>query len=119
MASSEGQQHPLSIYYWVWGLLFVVSGFSYGVDYFQLQGSLRWTLILIFMFVKAGFITAIFMHMTWERLALQLTILLPPVLLMIFIGIMAIEGDYTFLTRIEFFTESDFVPVYHNSVTPH
>jgi len=45
--------------------------------------------------------------------------LLPPVLLMIFIGIMAIEGDYTFLTRIEFFTESDFVPVYHNSVTPH
>ena len=119
MAGSEGQQHPLSIYYWVWGLLFVVSGFSYAVDYFQLQGALRWTLILIFMFIKAGFITAIFMHMTWERLALQLTILLPPVFLMVFIGIMAIEGDYTFLTRIEFFTESDFVPVYHNSATPH
>ena len=31
-----------------------------------------------------------------------------------FIGIMAIEADYTFLTRIEFFTESDFVPVYHH-----
>jgi len=45
--------------------------------------------------------------------------LLPPVFLMVFIGIMAIEGDYTFLTRIEFFTESDFVPVYHNSTTPH
>ena len=27
---------------------------------------------------------------------------------MVFIGIMAIEADYTFLTRIEFFTESDF-----------
>ena len=64
---SEGQQHPLSIYYSIWILLFVVSGFSYAVDYYQLQGTLRWTLILIFMFVKAGFITAIFMHMTWER----------------------------------------------------
>lgn len=62
---SEGQQHPLSIYYSIWILLFVVSGFSYAVDYFQLQGMLRWTLILIFMFIKAGFIVAIFMHMTW------------------------------------------------------
>jgi cytochrome c oxidase subunit IV len=112
--SDSGQQHPLSIYYWIWGLLFVISAFSYAVDYYQLQGTLRWTLILIFMFLKAGFITAIFMHMTWERLALQLAILLPPVFLMVFIGIMAIEADYTFLTRIEFFTESDFEPVYHH-----
>ena len=112
--SDSGQQHPLSIYYWIWGLLFVISAFSYAVDYYQLQGTLRWTLILIFMFLKAGFIMAIFMHMTWERLALQLAILLPPIFLMVFIGIMAIEADYTFLTRIEFFTESDFVPVYHH-----
>ena len=49
---SEGQQHPLSIYYSIWILLFVVSGFSYAVDYYQLQGTLRWTLILIFMFVR-------------------------------------------------------------------
>ena len=75
--------------------------------------------LLIFMFIKAGFITAIFMHMTWERLALQLAILVPPIFLMIFIGIMAIEGDYTFLTRIEFFTESDFVPVYHHGDGSH
>ena len=39
------------------------------VDYMQLQGYLRWTLILIFMFLKAGFIIAIFMHVQWERLA--------------------------------------------------
>lgn len=111
MASSEGhQQHPLGIYLWVWLLLFVVSFFSYMVDYMQLEGMLRWSLILIFMFLKAGFIIAIFMHMTWERLALQLAILLPPVFIAVFIAIMAIEGDYTFLTRIEFFGESDFVP---------
>jgi len=110
MASEEGQQHPLSIYFWIWGLLFVVSFFSYMVDYLQLQGALRWTLILIFMFVKAGFIVAIFMHMQWERLALKLAILLPPIAIVIFIWLMAYEGDYTFLTRIEFFGESTFVP---------
>lgn len=110
MASEEGQQHPLSIYFWIWGLLFVVSFFSYMVDYLQLQGTLRWTLILIFMFVKAGFIVAIFMHMQWERLALKMAILLPPIAILIFIWLMAYEGDYTFLTRIEFFGESTFVP---------
>ena len=86
------------------------STFSYLVDYLQVQGMLRWTLIIFFMFVKAGFIVAIFMHMTWERLALQMAILLPPIFIMIFIGIMALEGDYTFLTRIEFFGESNFIP---------
>ena len=29
MASAEGQQHPLGIYYKIWVLLFVLSGFSY------------------------------------------------------------------------------------------
>ena len=43
----------------------------------------------------------------------------PPIFLMVFIGIMAIEADYTFLTRIEFFTESDFVPVYHHGGGSH
>jgi cytochrome c oxidase subunit IV len=62
------------------------------------------------MFLKAGFIVAIFMHMQWERLALKLAILVPPVAIMVLIGLMALEGDYTFLTRIEFFGESDFVP---------
>ena len=108
--AQEGQQHPLTIYYWVWGLLFVVSFFSYMVDYLNFQGALRWTLILVFMFLKAGFIVAIFMHMKWERLALKFAILLPPIAIMVFIALMSIEGDYTFLTRIEFFGESTFVP---------
>jgi cytochrome c oxidase subunit 4 len=110
MAHDKGQQHPISIYLWIWLLLFVVSFFSYMVDYLNLQGALRWTLILVFMFVKAGFIVAIFMHMRWERLALKLAILVPPIAIVVLIGLMTLEGDYTFLTRIEFFGESDFVP---------
>jgi cytochrome c oxidase subunit IV len=81
-------------------ILFVLSGFSYAVDYFQLQGLLRWSLILLFMFLKAGFIIAIFMHMAWERLALIFSILLPPLCLLVFIGLMATEADYTFLARL-------------------
>jgi cytochrome c oxidase subunit IV len=108
--ATEGQQHPLGIYFWIWGLLFVVSFFSYMVDYLHFQGHLRWTLIIVFMFVKAGFIVAIFMHMTWERRALQMAILLPPIAICIFIALMALEGEHTFLTRIEFFGESTFVP---------
>lgn len=100
---TEGVQHPVKIYLWIWLLLFVVSTFSYMVDYFHLHGALRWTLILLFMVVKAGFIVAIFMHMAWERLALKLAILMPPLALLVLIALMAIEGDYTFLTRLASF----------------
>src|SRR5208282_946271 len=100
---AEGQQHPIAIYLWIWALLFIVSTFSYLVDYFHLHGALRWTLIIIFMLVKAALIVAIFMHMAWERLALKLVILLPPLSLLILISLMAIEGDYTFLTRLSSF----------------
>jgi cytochrome c oxidase subunit IV len=99
----EGQQHPVAIYLWIWALLFVFSTFSYLVDYFHLQGYLRWSLIIIFMLVKAGFIVAIFMHMAWERLALKFAILVPPLVLLVLILLMAIEGDYTFLTRLTSF----------------
>ena len=101
----EGTQHPIKIYLWIWLLLFVFSAFSYMVDYLHLQGALRWTLILLFMFLKAGFIVAIFMHMKWERLALIWAILGPPVVLLVLIGLMAVEGDYTELTRLDFFSE--------------
>jgi cytochrome c oxidase subunit IV len=100
-----GQQHPIKLYLWIWILLFVFSAFSYMVDYFQLQGPLRWTLILVFMFLKASFIVAVFMHMAWERLALKLAILVPPLALIVLIALMAIEGDYTFLTRLESFVK--------------
>jgi cytochrome c oxidase subunit 4 len=97
---AEGQQqHPIAIYFWIWGLLFVLSTFSYLVDYYHLEGYLRWTLILIFMVLKAGFIIAIFMHMIWERLALIYAILLPPTLLLVLILLMALEGDYIFAIR--------------------
>ena len=103
MAHAQGQQHPLGVYFKVWALLFVLSSFSYMVDYYHVEGYLRWTLILIFMLLKAGFIIAIFMHIKWERLALSYAILGPPVLLLVFIGIMTYESDYTFLTRGIFF----------------
>ncbi len=110
MASQEGhQEHPLKIYWIMWGALFVLSAFSYWTDFWD-DGPLRTGAILLFMMLKAAGIVAIFMHMAWERLALQLAILLPPIFVIVFIAIMAIEGDYTFLTRIEFFGESDFVP---------
>ncbi len=101
--AQEGQQHPISIYLWVWLLLFVFSTFSYLVDYYHVQGMLRWSLIIVFMLIKAGFIVAIFMHMSWERLALKLAILLPPLCLLVLIGLMAIEGQYTLLTRLRAF----------------
>jgi len=108
------QQHPLGVYIGVWILLFVLSGFSYAVDYFQLQGALRWTLILLFMFLKAGFIVAIFMHMAWERLALIFAILIPPLCLTVFIALMAIEGDYTYLTRLLVFgPAAEILPPHH------
>ncbi len=103
MATAEGQQHPIKIYLWIWGLLFVLSTFSYMVDYLHFQGYLRWFLIILFMLLKAGLIVAIFMHMAWERLALVYAILVPPLCLLVLIGLMASEADYTFLTRLVFF----------------
>ena len=58
MSEAVGQQHPIGIYLKIWILLFVLSTFSYMVDYFELQGYLRWSLILFFMFLKAGYIIA-------------------------------------------------------------
>jgi caa(3)-type oxidase subunit IV len=102
--AGTGQQHPLSIYFWIWGLLFLFSAASYGTDFLE-HGFVRWGLILLFMVLKAGLIIAIFMHMRWERLALIYAILGPPVVLLVLIGLMAVEGDYTELTRLDFFSE--------------
>ena len=114
MAQESGQQHPISIYFWIWGLLFVLSFFSYMVDYLNFQGTVRWALILIFMFLKAGFIVSIFMHLAWERTALTVAILVPPVALMVLVLLMTYEADYTFLTRIVFFGEGAPLPEVHH-----
>jgi cytochrome c oxidase subunit IV len=103
VAHAEGQQHPIKLYLVVWGWLFVLSACSYFVDYFGIHGHLRWSLILLFMVLKAGLIVAVFMHMAWERLALAYAILLPPVLVLVFVAIMVFESDYTHLLRVIFF----------------
>src|SRR5438034_9095378 len=102
-AHVKGQQHPIKLYLVVWGWLFILSTCSYLVDYFGLHGYLRWSLILLFMVLKAGLIVAVFMHMAWERLALMYAILVPPVLVLAFVGNMVFESNYTFFTRIIFF----------------
>ena len=102
-ATSEHSQHPIGIYFKIWGWLFVLSTLSYMVDYFHVQGYLRWTLILVLMMLKAGLIVAFFMHLKWERLTLIYTILAPPLAILVLVGLMMIEGDYTFLTRMAFF----------------
>ena len=102
---AEGQQHPIKLYLVVWGWLFVLSTCSYLVDYLGIHGHLRWSLILLFMVLKAGLIVAVFMHMAWERLALAYAILLPPVLVLIFVAIMVFESDYTHLVRVLFFAQ--------------
>jgi len=103
MSDSAEQQHPIGIYLKIWLLLFVLSTFSYLVDLFHVEGYLRWTLILIFMFLKAGLIVTIFMHVTWERLALKYLLFVPLSAIVVLIILMAMEGDYTFMIREIFF----------------
>lgn len=102
-AHKEGQQHPLRLYFAIWTLLFVLSTMSYLVDYFHFQGYVRWSLILLFMVLKAGLIISVFMHMQWERMALKYAILLPPLAILVLVALMAIEADYVFLSRVVFF----------------
>lgn len=104
MEATEGQQHPIGIYLKIWLLLFVLSTLSYMVDILGFEGFLRWGLILLFMFLKAGFIIAIFMHMAWERLALAYAILAPPSVILVLICLMALEAKYIFFTRMFFFS---------------
>jgi len=108
--AKEGhQEHPLGIYWFMWIALFVLSTGSYMTDFMQ-PGLFRWFLIVLFMLLKAGGIVAVFMHMKWERLALKLAILAPPIFIVVLMWLMAIEGKHTWLTRVEFFGTSTFVP---------
>ena len=84
------------------------------VDNLNFQGGVRWALILLFMFLKAGLIVSIFMHLAWERKALKVAILLPPLALLVLVLLMTYEADYTFATRIDFFGEgAPATPVHH------
>lgn len=101
---AEGQQHPIGLYFKVWGLLFLLSAFSYLVDILQFQGYLRWSLILLFMMLKAGLIMAVFMHFAWEPFTLRVALLLPTLAILVFVVFAALEGDYTFVSRLGFTT---------------
>jgi cytochrome c oxidase subunit 4 len=103
-AHAQGQQHPIRLYLVVWAWLFVLSACSYLIDYFQFEGILRYSLILLFMMLKAGLIIAVFMHMAWERLSLVYAILVPISAVLVFVAIMVLESDYTLLSRISFFS---------------
>ena len=95
--------HNIGIYLWIWGLLFVLSFFSYMVDWYQFQGLLSWSLILFFMFLKAGLIMAFFMHLFWERYALVNVLLSPMTAIACFVGLMIAERKYTVFTRFIYF----------------
>jgi len=97
---AEGtQQHPLKIYFFVWILLFVLSAFSYAVDWLQFEGYLRWFLITIFAFLKAGLVVGVFMHMAWERMAFLYAIMLPPLFLLALVGILSVDGAFVYYIR--------------------
>ena len=93
----------------MWGALFVLSAFSYATDFMD-DGTVRTSLILLFMMLKAGGIVWIFMHMGWERLALKLAILGPPVAILVLIWLMSYEGLYVEDSRLEHYGESEFEP---------
>ena len=99
----EVKTHKIGVYMWIWGLLFVFSFFSYMVDYLNFEGLLRWTLIVFFMVSKAALIMAIFMHLFWERWAIVNVLLWPMSFILVFIGIMVAESEYTLLTRLFYF----------------
>ena len=106
MAETKKEQtttHKIGIYLWIWGLLFVLSFCSYMVDRLQFQGLLRWTLILTFMFLKAGLIMMFFMHLFWERHTLVNVLLWPMTAIACFVGLMVAEGKYTVFTRLYYF----------------
>ena len=103
-AQAATKQHPITLYLTVWAWLFILSACSYMVDYFRLEGGVRYSLILLFMMLKAGLIVAVFMHMAWERLALIYAILVPISAVLVFVAIMMLEADHTLLSRASYFS---------------
>jgi cytochrome c oxidase subunit IV len=113
MAQEHGQQPSVGTYFKIWGLLFVLSAASYLVVYFDVQGYLRWSLLVAFMLLQAGLIIAVLMHMRWERLALVYAVLVPPLLMVTLLAIGAFEAKYTYSTRGVFFGPPATPPAEH------
>ena len=102
-AAHEGQEHPIGIYLQVWFYLFVLSTFSYLVDFWNIEGGMRWFLILFFMVLKAYLIMAVFMHLWWEAASLVYACVLPLLTVAWLIFLMVSQSDYTFFTRVFMF----------------
>ncbi len=101
------QEHSIGLYLKVWLLLFVLSTGSYMVDYLQFQGYLRWSLVVLFMFLKAGLIISVFMHFAWERTALKIVLLVPMIFVVALTIAMTLEADYIHALRLMFYSQSD------------
>jgi cytochrome c oxidase subunit IV len=56
--------------------------------------------------------------MMWERLAMIYAILVPPLLLVVLLGIGAFEGEHTFLTRGTFFGPAPAMPAAVHPAAP-
>ena len=79
--------------------MFGLSGFAYMVDYINVEGYLRWFLVTVFAFLKAGLVVGVFMHMAWERMAFLYAITLPPLFLLALAGILAVDGAFVYYIR--------------------
>lgn len=101
------QEHSIGLYLKVWLLLFVLSAGSYMVDYFQFQGYLRWSLVVLFMLLKAGLIVSVFMHFAWERAAFKVLLLVPMIFIVALTITMTIEGEYIHALRLMFYSQTE------------
>ena len=71
------------------------------------------------MMLKAGFIVAIFMHMSWERITLISAILVPPLCLLVLITMLSIEGKYIHSQRATYFIVDEAPVVQHHNKKEH
>ena len=89
----EEQTIPYRTYWIIWGLLLVLTLAMMAIEAAPFPRVLGVLVLLIAMFVKAGFIVAWFMHLKFERVALQMTIVLATVLTVIFLfGLLVPDG---------------------------
>ncbi len=103
MTTETHHTPPIALFLKVWALLFVLSFFSYLVEYFGVQGFWRWTLVLFFMVLKAWVILEVFMHFKWEHLSLRMLLLLPTLVIFVLVAISAIEGNHIENLRLNYF----------------
>ena len=103
--NKENQQRPTRLEYtFGYGAFYLfLSFFPTWLTGTNFKVFLRWSLILFFMFLKAGLIMAFFMHLFWERYALVNVLLWPMTAIACFVGLMVAEGKYTVFTRLIYF----------------